>query len=208
MGASPCGRIPIALHSVHAGALPIGLAVLTPEAGTVKERKGREGGQSVPETPSTARAHAALAPLGPAANPLECRVHESALTNALPLQPRERAIVPVIVHAAQVREVADIAKPCKVDKASRACTVRIRGIIRPWHSTASQWHCALFCPDQSMTSARITWAKTLTRKRCHAWHFCAPSFLLALAALHHLICCKRIPVGCLRFTPFGLGMPA
>ncbi|KAK9802768.1 hypothetical protein WJX73_000202 [Symbiochloris irregularis] len=89
------------LYCVNRGMLPVGLAVLTAEAGSVKERK-RDGAGTVPETPSASRAHAALPPMGPGAYPLECSVRDSALTEALPLQPRERAVVPVIVHAAQV----------------------------------------------------------------------------------------------------------
>lgn len=102
-----------------AGMLPVGLAVLTAEAGSVKERK-RDGASSVPETPSVARANAALPPMGPGAYPLECSVRDSALIEALPLQPRERAVVPVIVHAAQVQMSVRLCVTCRM---CRICEV-------------------------------------------------------------------------------------
>ena len=82
------------------GTLPVAAAALAAEAGGVRERRSREVG--APETPATSRVTHLGATMGPGVNPLECSVDVLPLTSALPLQPRDRVIAPVTVHAPQV----------------------------------------------------------------------------------------------------------
>lgn len=84
---------------MRAGALPVAAASLATEAGAVKERRSREVGAN-PETPAASRG----SPAGPSITALQCTADASRLTQHLPLQPRDRAVVPILVHAPQVSD--------------------------------------------------------------------------------------------------------